>query len=97
MDVTFGLLGPRHYGVEARRPGAPTMGMAPAPGFDRRLPHDLQHFLVEEQLGIADGIFGRLAAGGTAGTSTRWPAPSPPSTSAAASPSSGLRSPSPLA
>lgn len=23
MDVTFELPGPRHYGVEARRPGAP--------------------------------------------------------------------------
>lgn len=68
MDVTFELLGPRHYGVEARRPGAPIMRMTPAPGFDRWLPHDLQHFLVEEQLGITDGIFGRLAAGGTAGT-----------------------------
>ena len=40
--------------------------MDPAPGFDRWLPHDLQHFVVEEQLGITDGVFGRLAAGGTA-------------------------------
>lgn len=70
MDVIFELLGPRHYGVEARRPGAPTMRMAPAPGFDRWMPHDLQHLLVEEQLGITDAIFGRLAAGGTAGTFT---------------------------
>lgn len=68
MDVIFELLDPRRYGVEARRPGAPTMRMAPAPGFDRWMPHDLQHFLVEEQLGITDAIFGRLAAGGTAGT-----------------------------
>lgn len=70
MDVIFELLDPRRYGVEARRPGAPTMRMAPAPGFDRWMPHDLQHFLVEEQLGITDAIFGRLAAGGTAGTFT---------------------------
>ena len=68
MDVIFELLDPRRYGVEARRPGAPTMRMAPAPGFDRWMPHDLQHLLVEEQLGITDAIFGRLAAGGTAGT-----------------------------
>lgn len=40
--------------------------MDPAPGFDVYFPHDLQHLVVEEQLGIADGIFGRLERGGTA-------------------------------
>ncbi|WP_407154434.1 hypothetical protein [Bradyrhizobium sp. STM 3557] len=30
------------------------------------MPHDLQHFIVEKHLGIEGGVFGRLAAGGTA-------------------------------
>jgi hypothetical protein len=42
--------------------------MDPAPGFDPDVPHDLLHFVVEEQLGLTDGIFGRIAAGGTART-----------------------------
>jgi formylmethanofuran:tetrahydromethanopterin formyltransferase len=28
-----------------------------------RLPHDLRHFVVERELGIADGIWGGIAAG----------------------------------
>ena len=42
--------------------------MNPAPGYDDHLPHDLVHFVVEEELGLKLGIFGQLAAGGTAGT-----------------------------
>ena len=42
--------------------------MESAPGFDPLMPHDLQHFIVEQELGIKLGIFGQLAAGGTAGT-----------------------------
>jgi hypothetical protein len=42
--------------------------MNPAPGYDARMPHDLVHFVVERELGIRRGIFGQLAAGGTAGT-----------------------------
>lgn len=42
--------------------------MQPAPGFDARLPHDVAHFIVENELGITGGIFGQLAAGGTANT-----------------------------
>jgi len=30
------------------------------------MPHDLQHFIVERELGIKHGIFGFLAAGGHA-------------------------------
>src|SRR3954470_21859195 len=48
--------------------GQLTLEMNPAPGFDVRLPHDLLHFVVERELGIRHGIFGQLAAGGTAGT-----------------------------
>lgn len=70
MDVVFERTQPRGYAVEIRRPGEPPLRMDPAPGFDPLFPHDMQHLIVEEQLGIADGIFGRLAAGGTASTFT---------------------------
>jgi hypothetical protein len=42
--------------------------MHPAPGYDPRLPHDVAHFIVENELGIVGGIFGQIAAGGTANT-----------------------------
>jgi hypothetical protein len=42
--------------------------MAPAPGFDAFLPHDLVHFVVEREWGLQHGIFGQLAEGGDAGT-----------------------------
>jgi len=42
-----------------------------APGYDSLVPHDLLHLVVEAQLGITDGIFGQLAAGGDAGTFRR--------------------------
>jgi len=42
--------------------------MEPAPGYDARLPHDIAHFVVENELGITGGIFGQLAAGGNART-----------------------------
>ena len=42
--------------------------MEPAPGYDARMPHDMAHFIVENELGINGGVFGQLAAGGTART-----------------------------
>ena len=42
--------------------------MEPAPGFDALMPHDMLHFLVEQELDLRKGIFGQLALGGTAGT-----------------------------
>ena len=42
--------------------------MEPAPGYDARMPHDMAHFIVENELGIKGGVFGQLAAGGTART-----------------------------
>lgn len=68
VEVVFERTGRRSYAVEVLRPGAPVLRMDPAPGFDRWFPHDLQHLIVEEQLGIKNGIFGRLAKGGTAST-----------------------------
>jgi hypothetical protein len=42
--------------------------MDPAPGYSDLIPHDLVHLVIEEQLGLRDGIFGQLAVGGNAGT-----------------------------
>ncbi|HEX3252449.1 MAG TPA: hypothetical protein VHS05_23630, partial [Pyrinomonadaceae bacterium] len=52
----------------AQRLGFPDLVMNPAPGYDRLIPHDMMHLVVEAQLGITRGVFGQLAAGGTAGT-----------------------------
>jgi len=63
MDVRFTKTGHRQYGIAVRCDGAwgPTLT---APGFDEHIPHDLVHFLVEAELGLALGVFGRQAAGG---------------------------------
>ena len=68
MLVVFRRSGERRYSVEAQRPGLPDVMMHPAPGYDPLMPHDLMHMVVEAQLGLARGIYGQLAAGGTAGT-----------------------------
>jgi len=68
VEVVFEKIGVRRYAVSVHRPGLPVLRMDPAPGFDRYFPHDMQHLIVEEQLGLRDGIFGRLANGGTAST-----------------------------
>lgn len=67
MDVIFERTGARRYAVEIHRDDE-VLRMDPAPGFDEYFPHDLQHLIVEEQLGLRHGIFGRLAAGGTSST-----------------------------
>ncbi len=68
MMVTFTRTAPRRYRVSVEGPGVVPSYMEPAPGYDSRLPHDMAHFVVEDQLGIAWGVFGQLAAGGHAGT-----------------------------
>jgi hypothetical protein len=68
MEVEFCRTGDRRYGVTIIRSGHQTLKMNPAPGYDARLPHDLIHLVVERELGLRHGIFGQLAAGGTAGT-----------------------------
>jgi hypothetical protein len=37
--------------------------MSPAPGFDEHIPHDLVHYVVEAELGLEAGVFGRAARG----------------------------------
>ena len=68
MILVFRRTGPRRYAIEAQRLGFPDLVMNPAPGYDRLIPHDMMHLVVEAQLGITRGVFGQLAAGGTAGT-----------------------------
>lgn len=68
VDVEFRRVSERRYAVVVTVAGQPRLEMNPAPGYDARLPHDLLHFVVERELGIRMGIFGQLAAGGTAGT-----------------------------
>ncbi len=68
MTLVFRRTGQRRYAVEVQRPGFPDLEMNPAPGYDPLMPHDMMHLVVEAQLGLTRGIYGQLAAGGTAGT-----------------------------
>jgi hypothetical protein len=51
-----------------QREGFPELVMNPAPGYDKLMPHDMMHLVIEAQLGLTRGVFGQLAAGGDAGT-----------------------------
>lgn len=68
MAVDFQRTGARRYAVIVRRDDAPPAAMNPAPGYDEFMPHDLLHFVVERELGLTQGIFGQVAAGGSART-----------------------------
>ena len=68
MIVTFTRTAERRYRVSVEGPGVVSSFMDPAPGYDARLPHDMAHFVVENELGIAGGVFGQLADGGHAST-----------------------------
>jgi hypothetical protein len=39
--------------------------MNPAPGYDDHIPHDLVHYVVEAELKLGAGVFGRAARGGS--------------------------------
>src|SRR5262245_36795102 len=68
MNVTFTRTGERRYRVSVEGFDIEPLHMDPAPGYDARLPHDAAHFIVENELEITGGVFGQLAAGGTART-----------------------------
>ena len=68
MNATFTRTGERRYRVSVDGPGLVPSFMEPAPGYDARLPHDMAHFVVERELGMAGGVFGQLAAGGHVNT-----------------------------
>ena len=66
MKVTFTRTSERRYGVWVEGPGVVSSHMSPAAGYDDRLPHDMAHFVVENDLSIMGGVFGQLASGGHA-------------------------------
>ena len=68
MKVTFTRTRERGYSVSVEGRDIDAATMDPAPGYDDHLPHDAAHFIVEDELGIHGGVFGQLAAGGTAST-----------------------------
>lgn len=73
MRVRFKKTGERRYGVFIARGDSPALEMNPAPGFEPLMPHDLLHFLVEQELDLRNGIFGQIADGGSAGTFHQTP------------------------
>jgi hypothetical protein len=75
MKVTFTKTAKRRYRISVEGPGVVSAWMEPAPGYDERLPHDMAHFVVENELGIQGGVFGQLAAGGHARTFTQTGGP----------------------
>ena len=68
MKVTFMRTRSRSYSVSVEGADIDPATMDPAPGYDDRLPHDAAHFIVENELVILGGVFGQIAAGGTANT-----------------------------
>lgn len=64
MEVRFERTGERRYATVIVGPGRSPRRTEPAPGFDDHIPHDLVHYLVEAELGLAHGVYGRAAAGG---------------------------------
>lgn len=67
MDVIFERTGERRYATVVSLPGRHPRRMDPAPGYDDHIPHDLVHYLVEAEMGLTSGVFGRAAAGGGEG------------------------------
>ncbi len=62
--MTFTRGDGRRYSVAVERERGPRLVPRDGPGFDEYMPHDIAHYLVEEQLGIRLGVFGQLAEGG---------------------------------
>jgi len=65
MQVTFTKLDARRYEVAIEREHGPALLPRSGPTLDAEMPHDLEHFVVEEQVGIELGVFGQLASGGS--------------------------------
>ena len=63
MNVRFRRTGARRYAVVVALVGEPPRAMDPAPGYDDDIPHDLVHYLVEAELGLTNGVYGRAARG----------------------------------
>jgi hypothetical protein len=70
VDVIFERVDARRYRIGVERSGrydvGADVGVRAAPG-SAVVPHDLVHFVVEEQAGLRLGIYGQVAAGGDVG------------------------------
>ncbi len=64
MNVTFTRTAERRYRVSVEGAGLVPSYMEPAPGFDARLPHDMAHFVVENDVGIRGGVLTLVWNGG---------------------------------
>jgi len=64
MNVRFKRTGARRYAVVVTVAGEPPRAMDPAPAYDDDIPHDLVHYVVEAELGLTNGVYGRAARGG---------------------------------
>ena len=49
----------RRYAVVVTVAGQPPRAMDPAPAYDDDIPHDVVHYVVEAELGLANGVYGR--------------------------------------
>jgi len=63
VQVSFKRTGVRRYAVVVTVPGGPTLAADPAPGYDHDIPHDLVHYVVEAELRLTNGVYGRAARG----------------------------------
>jgi hypothetical protein len=64
MHVAFKRTGAHRYAVIVSHDGRVSQAMDPAPGYDDDIPHDLIHYVVEAELRLESGVFGRAARGG---------------------------------
>jgi hypothetical protein len=63
VRVSFKRTGIGRYAVVVAVPRGPTLAADPAPGYDADIPHDLVHYVVEAELGLTNGVYGRAAQG----------------------------------
>src|SRR5688572_2409559 len=63
MNVRFRRTGARRYAVVVTVASEPPRAMDPAPGYDDDIPHDLVHYVVEAELRLTNGVYGRAARG----------------------------------
>jgi hypothetical protein len=63
MRVTFTKAPGRRYFMTIERERGVELAPRQGPGYHDYLPHDAVHFVVEQEAGLAGGVFGRVAAG----------------------------------
>jgi hypothetical protein len=63
VDATFTKVDGGRYMMEVTGAKGPELGPRQGPGYDEFLPHDVVHFIVEDEAGLSGGVFGRVADG----------------------------------